>query len=873
MKAQEIRTRFLGFFRERGHEIVKSSSLIPQSDPTLLFANAGMNQFKDVFLGNEKRAIKRAASVQKCLRAGGKHNDLDNVGHTNRHHTFFEMLGNFSFGDYFKEDAIAMAWDLMTAHLGLPSNRLYATVFRDDDQAWEIWHRKIGVPENRILRFDEKDNFWAMGETGPCGPCSEILYDQGPDVGCRRPTCGPGCFCDRYLELWNLVFMQFERDTSGRVTPLPSPCIDTGAGLERITAVLQGATSNFHTDLFLPIIREVSETSGVEYDAASDAGAAMRVVADHIRASTFVISDGALPSNEGRGFVLRKILRRAMRYGRKLGLEEPFLFKLVGTVIEIMGDAYPELVGNRDHAARIIQGEEERFASTLTLGLKMLEKVCNESRDVVAGGELFKLYDTYGFPLDLARDYCEERGVRIDEAGFNRELDHQRERARAAARIEEEDSEESALLKEYPRPAFIGYETLRSTNSRIIAVFRDGRSVDRLKEGEVGRILIDPNPFYAESGGQIGDRGMLLAETGRAVVQMTSYHGRVYPLLDILIAQGSLEPGQEVDAAVDVTARQDTSIHHTATHLLNAALREVIGPHVKQSGSLVDPHHLRFDFSHYAPLKDRELADIEELVNMEIRRNEQVQIKTLPIEDALKAGALAFFGDKYGSHVRVIRVGDFSMELCGGTHLKATGQIGLFHIESEGSVASGIRRITARAGAPAFQSHQRDRATLRDIEQTLRTTREDLSAAVARLQETLKHKDRELNRLKQKTLSTIDLAEGTSQMIDGTRVVNKRLDGCDMPALRTVMDRWREQIGSGIIVLASQSDDKALLLVGVTKDLTKRFHAGKIVKKLAGFIGGSGGGRPDLAEAGGKEPGSIDKMLGSILEALGEASR
>jgi len=869
MKAFEIRNSFLAFFRERGHEIVKSSSLIPQSDPTLLFANAGMNQFKDVFLGVEKRAYTRAASVQKCLRAGGKHNDLDNVGHTNRHHTFFEMLGNFSFGDYFKQDAIAMAWDYMTKTLGLPPDRLIATVFREDDDAYRIWHDSIGIPESRICRFDEKDNFWAMGDTGPCGPCSELLFDQGPDVGCRRPSCSPACSCDRHLELWNLVFMQFERDASGTMSPLPSPCIDTGAGLERIAAVLQGVSSNFHTDLFMPIIRQVSDLCGMEYEEEVETGAAMRVVADHIRASTFVISDGALPSNEGRGFVLRKILRRAMRYARKLGLEEPFLYTLAGSVIHNMGDAYPELALSREHAARVIHAEEERFETTLTLGLKMLEKIGETTREVVSGEDLFRLYDTYGFPLDLARDYCEERGLRVDEPGFLAEMDRQRERARAAARAAEApEGEESSILKSLPRPSFVGYETTRTEASRILAIVRDNRVVDRLEQGESGSLLIDPTPFYAESGGQVGDRGEVIAETGHAAVTTTSYRAGIYSMVEVTVEQGTLESGTEVEAVVDPSDRQSTAGHHTSTHLLHAALREVLGTHVKQAGSLVDPEHFRFDFSHYQALSDRELADIEEIVNAEIRRNDRVETKVVPIEEALESGAIAFFGDKYGSTVRVIRVGDFSMELCGGTHVSSTGQIGVFRIDSEGSVASGVRRIIARAGGPAFESFQKDVALLREMEQTLRAPRSQLAVAVTRLQETLKQRERELLQFKQKSLQSIDLSEGTSSSVDGVRVVTKRLDGCDMPQLRTIMDRWRDQIGSGAVVLASEYDEKAILLVGVTKDLTKRLHAGTIVKKLAAVIGGSGGGRPDLAEAGGKSPEKIAEVLAAVEDAF-----
>ncbi|MBI2837167.1 MAG: alanine--tRNA ligase [Acidobacteria bacterium] len=872
MKAHQIRTQFLGFFREHGHEVVKSSSLIPQNDPTLLFANAGMNQFKDVFLGKEKRAYTRATSVQKCMRAGGKHNDLDNVGHTQRHHTFFEMLGNFSFGDYFKEDAIAMAWELFVKRLGLPAGKLYATVYKDDDEAYGIWHTKVGVPADRVLRFDEKDNFWSMGETGPCGPCSEILIDQGPEVGCRRPDCAPGCSCDRYLELWNLVFMQYDRDQNGVMTPLPSPCIDTGAGLERVTAILQGVHSNFHTDLFMPIIDRVSEESGVEYEQESETGAAMRVIADHVRAATFAITDGVLPSNVGRGFVLRRILRRAMRYGGKLGYEEPFLYKLAGIVPDVMGDAYPELGAFNEHTARVILSEEDRFETTLALGLKVLEKICEKTTvGVVSGAEVFKLYDTYGFPLDLARDYCEERNLRVDEAGFAAELEKQRERARAAVKAAPAEAESDAALKAYPRPVFTGYSSLRDDGCRVVALFREGGALRVLRAGEHGECLLDRTPFYAESGGQVGDRGEIVSGTGRARVQTTQHRGAGYSLVKITVEQGEISVGQEVDAIVDPDARQNAAIHHTATHLLHAALREILGPHVKQSGSLVDPQHLRFDFSHYAALKDRELADIEDLVNREVRANDAVTTEEMPIEEALASGAMAFFGDKYGSRVRVVRIGDFSLELCGGTHLAATGQIGLFRIEAEGSIASGIRRITARAGGPAIETLQKDHSMLLDVEQIVRATRAELPAAITRLQEQLKQREKEVQELRHKVLGTLSLAEAHTREINGVKVATSRLDGSDMSAMRAVMDRWREQIGSGVVILFSEYQGKALLLAGVTKDLTKRLHAGNIVKRLAPVVGGSGGGRPDLAEAGGKDPAQIDAAEASVDAVVAEA--
>ncbi|MEW6365500.1 MAG: alanine--tRNA ligase [Acidobacteriota bacterium] len=875
MKAHQIRSAFLEYFKERGHEIVKSSSLIPQSDPTLLFTNAGMNQFKEVFLGKQKRPYTRAASVQKCMRAGGKHNDLDNVGHTHRHHTFFEMLGNFSFGDYFKEDAIAMAWEFFTARLGLPSDRLWVTVYKDDDQAYEIWRRIAGVGADHVLRFDERDNFWAMGETGPCGPCSEILIDQGPEVGCRLPTCAPGCSCDRYLELWNLVFMQYDRDAAGVMHPLPSPCIDTGAGLERIAAVLQGVHSNFHSDLFQPLIRQVSEMADVDYDAESEMGAAMRVIADHVRSATFVISDGALPANDGRGSVVRRVLRRAMRYGGKLGFQEPFLYKLVGVVVGIMGEAYPELTLLRDHTARVILAEEERFETTLTVGLRILEKLCEKSAGVVSGEELFKLYDTYGFPLDLAREYCEERQLRVDEAGFEAEMrrqrDAQRARAEVASLVGGGADAQSGLLKDVARPRFTGYRSLREDGARVVRLFRDGATVRRLEEGEAGEVLIDPTPFYAESGGQIGDRGELLGPAGRALVRSAGYRGDAYSMLDVVVERGALETGQDVDAVVDAESRTNAAIHHTSTHLLHAALREVLGPHVKQAGSLVDPSHLRFDFSHYAALKDREIADIEDMVNREVRANETVETAVMPIEEALAGGALAFFGEKYGNEVRVIKIGDFSMELCGGTHLSATGQIGLFRVDSEGSVASGVRRITAHAGNAAVESIHRDTALLREIEQLIRSSRAELPSSIARLQEQLKQREREIQELRRKQLSSIDIEQGASRQVDGVRVVSHRIDGLDLPALREVMDRWREQIRSGVVVLVAESEGKAQLLVGVTKDLTKRLHAGSLIKGLAALVGGKGGGRPDLAEAGGKDPSGIERVLETVDKAVADA--
>jgi alanyl-tRNA synthetase len=999
LSGSEIRRKFLDFFVQKGHREVHSSSLVPHNDPTLLFTNAGMNQFKDVFLGLEKREYTRAASSQKCVRAGGKHNDLENVGFTNRHHTFFEMLGNFSFGDYFKKDAIAYAWELITSPgwFGIAKDKLYVTIFNGegglprDAEAYDLWLAQ-GVAKDRIFEFGLKDNFWQMGDTGPCGPCSEIHYDMGPAASDQgHQDCAFGCDCGRYVEIWNLVFMQFDRDSSGKLNPLPKPSIDTGMGLERVTAVLQGVISNYETDLFVPLINRVAELTGArtghvgagaptrpaEQGSAISSGASLRstgegtradvdsgghvaamhksaaslrVIADHSRAATFLISDGVLPSNEGRGYVLRKIIRRAITHGRLLGQTKPFLHEMVFAVRDLTQDAYQELIETADRVSKAVIAEEARFAHTLGEALPLLEEEidrCIEAETALdqlrgflliadssgrrdhdtldgfikqaegglknlgvehlpvdleslktyqvkfSGREAFKLYDTYGMPIDFVRESCHDRGLLIDEEGFDRAMAQQRERARASWKGAAKQTANPAY-QQLPKSTFEGYLQTRSEDCEVLAIIKNGQGVQELKPGEEGEVILDHTPFYAESGGQVGDRGMLYSDELNIVVAEVT--GCYYPVQGVrahqVITKQILCVGGKVDAVVDTSIREATMRNHTATHLLHAGLREVLGKHVKQAGSLVGPNHLRFDFSHFTAVEDEELQDIEHLINKEVLRNEKVEvIENVPIDVAVNEyHAMALFGEKYGDRVRVIKIGDFSTELCGGTHTGATGEIGLIKILKEGSVSSGVRRVEAVTGEGSLQHFRRDHElegfvssfispalpqkarkdgapTVEDLD--ARASSPVLSPAEA-LKFELDKKDAEIKRLqreldqarmKQASSSTANIGEKIKE-VRGVKVLAHRVDNLERPQMRTLVDQLRDKLGSGVVVLGSATNGNVALIVGVTKDLTLRIQAGKVIGPVAQKVGGKGGGRPDLAEAGGKDPAALDSALG-----------
>lgn len=869
MKAKAIRQNFLKFFEERGHRVVRSSPLIPENDPTLLFINAGMNQFKDVFLGNEKRDYKRATTSQKCVRAGGKHNDLENVGYTARHHTFFEMLGNFSFGDYFKEDAIAYAWELVTKVYRLPTDRLYITVYTNDDEAFTLWQQKMGVPKERIFRLGEKDNFWAMGDTGPCGPCSEIHYDLGQSPQPEHTDCAFPCECGRYVEIWNLVFMQFERDAAGTLTPLPSPSIDTGMGLERITAVLQGKLSNYDTDLFQPIIQEAADLAQIIYGQSSGPDVSLRIIADHARAAAFLITDGVLPSNEGRGYVLRKIIRRALRHGRKIGLQDPFLYKMAGVVAELMKDTYPELVTAREYVARVLVNEEEKFSTTLTYGLRLLDELCEAAQALgekqISGEETFKLYDTYGFPLDLAKEIVEERGLTVDEAGFQAELEKQRERAKASWKGSKEKVADVYLqLAERSPSRFIGYEAVSKEGAQVVAIIVDGQRADVLEEDEVGEVVLDATPFYAESGGQIGDRGTLISDA--ALLDVVDTYSPVAGVIvhKVKVVRGTVRQGETMSAQVNEERRRAAMRNHTGTHLLHAALRDVLGEHVKQAGSLVAPDRLRFDFSHFASLTEREVKKIEELVNEQIQLDKPVAKESMDLDKALSSGALAFFGEKYAaSNVRVVSVDHFSKELCGGTHVDRTGEIGLLKIVGESSIAAGVRRIEALTGEKALERLQEDERVLSQLGEQLRVSRGEIVSAVEKLAATLRESQKEVEtlRLKLAEQESVSLLQEARE-INGVKVIAHKVDNIDRTGLRNLADRLKGRLKSGVIVLGAPIDGKAALVVMVSSDLIPKVHAGKLIKEIAPMVGGSGGGKPDLAEAGGKDI----SMLGSALK-------
>ena len=857
MSSAELRNAFLEFFRARGHAVVASSPLVPGNDPTLLFTNAGMVQFKDVFLGKDERSYKRAASSQRCVRAGGKHNDLENVGYTARHHTFFEMLGNFSFGDYFKREAIDYAWDFVTGTLKIPPERLWVTVFRDDDEAADLWLKRIKVDPKRFLRMDEQSNFWAMGDTGPCGPCSEIFYDHGPDI-VGGPPGSKDEDGDRYVEIWNLVFMQYERSADGKMTPLPKPSVDTGMGLERTAAVMQGVHSNYDIDLFQGLIAAAAEATHQKKKTSPS----LRVIADHIRACSFLIVDGVIPGNDGRGYVLRRIIRRAIRHGYKLGQEKPFFHQLVPALVKEMGEACPELVKGADHAGRVLRQEEERFAETLENGMELLETAIKKLKGkTIAGETVFKLYDTFGFPVDLTADIARERGLAIDTLGFEKAMEGQRERGRAASRFGVDLRGADTLDVE---SAFCGYETLEGVG-KITAILKAGAEEKSAASGEEVQVVLDKTPFYAEAGGQVGDVGVLDNKQARFKVTDTKKLGDAHLHIGRL-ESGSLAIGDKLTAKVDVATRQATMLNHSATHLLHAALRKVLGAHVLQKGSLVAPDRLRFDFSHTQAVTPQELESIEGLVNAEIRRNSAADIRELPYDAAIKAGAMALFGEKYGDVVRVLRFGDFSTELCGGTHVARTGDIGLFRITSEGGIASGIRRIEAVTGEGALESVRATESLLRRTATALRSTPIEVEDKVNQLLERQKKLERELASLKSKLTSGHrgDLAESAVQ-VRGVQVVATAIDGADAQSLREAVDSLKGRLGSAVIVLATVTEDgKVSLVAGVTPDLTATIKAGDLVGSIAAMVGGRGGGRPDFAQAGGSDPSRLVEALAAV---------
>ena len=862
MTSNELRQAFLDFFRDHGHEVVASSPLVPGNDPTLLFTNAGMVQFKDVFLGDDKRSYSTAASSQRCVRAGGKHNDLENVGYTARHHTFFEMLGNFSFGDYFKREAIQYAWDFLTRTLGLPEERLWVTVFREDDEAADIWLNEVKVDPARFTRMGEKDNFWAMGDTGPCGPCSEIFYDHGPDVE-GGPPGSPDEDGDRYVEVWNLVFMQFDRSADGTMNPLPAPSVDTGMGLERIAAVMQGVHSNYQIDLFAHLIQAAADIVGVRNEGQSS----LNVIADHIRACAFLIVDGVLPGNEGRGYVLRRIIRRAIRHGKKLGTDELFFHKLVAPLAEEMGEAYPELARAQAHVEKVLKKEEQRFAETLDQGMEILEAAIADLEGKELPGDIvFKLYDTYGFPVDLTADIARERDLSVDEKGFEAAMEGQRERARASSKFSAAGGEG---LKTDACTEFLGYKGTEGSSS-VVALFRDGKAVDELGDGEDGAVVLEATPFYAESGGQIGDTGILVDDGKLFRVDDTQKSGEANVHFGSM-EQGVLRVGDSVEAIVDADRRQAIRLNHTATHLMHAALRQVLGDHVTQKGSLVAPDRLRFDFSHYEGVTPEQLQEIEDLVNGEIRKNLPAQTDHMTYDDAIESGAIALFGEKYGDKVRVLRLGDFSVELCGGTHVERTGDIGVFKIMHEGGVASGVRRIEAVTGAGALEWIDANQRTLQDLSGMLRSTPEQAASKVDALLKRTKELEKELAAAKQALVTgqTTDHADAVEE-IAGIKVLATRMDGADAKTLRDAVDKFKDKLQSGVVVLASVDNGKVRLAAGVTKNNTDRIRAGDLIKPIAEQVGGKGGGRPDFAQAGGSDPSGLDAALKSVAGWVAE---
>ncbi|MCQ4259074.1 alanine--tRNA ligase [Stutzerimonas stutzeri] len=874
MKSAEIREAFLRFFEEKGHTRVASSSLIPANDPTLLFTNAGMNQFKDCFLGLEKRGYTRATTSQKCVRAGGKHNDLENVGYTARHHTFFEMLGNFSFGDYFKRDAITYAWEFLTAEkwLNLPKEKLWVTVYASDDEAYDIWTKEVGVPAERMVRIGDNkgapyasDNFWAMGDTGPCGPCTEIFFDHGEHIW-GGPPGSPEEDGDRYIEIWNNVFMQFNRTADGVMHPLPAPSVDTGMGLERISAVLQHVNSNYEIDLFQSLLNAAAEAIG----CSNEGQASLKVVADHIRSCGFLIADGVTPSNEGRGYVLRRIVRRACRHGNKLGAKGSFFHKIVAALVAEMGDAFTELKTQQAHIERVLKTEEEQFAKTLEQGLRILEQDLAELQGgVIPGALIFKLYDTYGFPVDLTGDIARERELTLDEEGFEREMDAQRERARSASAF---GMDYNSLVKVEGETRFTGYLGT-SGAGKVLALFKEGMAVQSLSAGEEGVVVLDETPFYAESGGQIGDCGYLSADGLRFDVRDTSKAGGAF-LHHGILDSGSLQVGATIEATVDASVRQSTALNHSATHLLHAALRQLLGDHVSQKGSLVDSQRLRFDFSHFEAIKPEQLKALEEKVNAEIRANTAVEIEETDIETAKGKGAMALFGEKYGDQVRVLTMGGgFSVELCGGTHVKRTGDIGLFKIVSEGGVAAGVRRIEALTGEQALTYLNSAEDQLKEAAALVKGSRDNLLDKLGAMLERNRLLEKELEQLKAKAASATgnDLA-GSAIEVNGVKTLAARVGGLDGKAMLALVDQLKNKLGSGVILLGGVQDDKVVLVAGVTQDLTSRLKAGELMKQAAAVVGGKGGGRPDMAQGGGSDAGRLDEALAIAKVFVGQSA-
>ncbi|HEL4832298.1 TPA: alanine--tRNA ligase [Stenotrophomonas maltophilia] len=866
----QIRSDFLEFFKGKGHTIVPSAPLVPGNDPTLLFTNSGMVQFKDVFLGAEKRSYVRAADVQRCLRAGGKHNDLDQVGYTARHHTFFEMLGNWSFGDYFKKDAIAWAWELLTQVWKLPAERLLVTVYQTDDEAYALWRDMVGVPEERIVRIGDNkgapfasDNFWQMADTGPCGPCTEIFYDHGDHIA-GGPPGSPDEDGDRFIEIWNLVFMQFDRQPDGTLVPLPAPCVDTGMGLERLAAILQHVHTNYEIDLFQALIRKASELTGT----ADLENKSLRVIADHIRACSFLIVDGVLPSNEGRGYVLRRIIRRALRHGWMLGVRQPFFSKLVPTLVEQMGEAYPELPAAVDTVTRALQAEEERFAETLDAGMKIFEDVAGKaSNGVIPGVDAFRLYDTYGFPLDLTQDIARERDLTVDIAGFDAAMEQQRETARAAGKFGGGVTLPAELVATLSPTVFLGYDRLQADGLSVLALLKDGRPVRSADAGDAVIVITNQTPFYAESGGQVGDTGVLTGNGVRLVVEDTQkfagqFHGHVGTL-----SEGGLKVGDVLSGQVDGERRGATILNHSATHLLHAALREVLGTHVQQKGSLVAPDRLRFDFSHFQPISAEELAVIERKVNQQVRANNAAEVHNMGMQEALDFGAMALFGEKYGEHVRVLKMGDYSTELCGGTHVNRTGDIGLFKITSEGGVSAGVRRIEAVTGQGALDYVDAEEARLAEAADLLGGSAADVVEKIRALGQRQKQLERELEAVKAKVAAgaTADLS-GQAVEVAGVKVLAARLEGFDAKALRDAMDRLKQQLGDAVIVLAGAQDGKAALVAGVNGSAMGKVKAGELLSHIAGQIGGKGGGRPDLAQGGGEDGPALATALAAVVE-------
>jgi alanyl-tRNA synthetase len=877
MTGNEARKIFIEYFKKHNHQHVRSSSLVPRDDKTLLFVNAGMVQFKRVFTGDEKRDYSTAVTAQKCVRAGGKHNDLENVGYTARHHTFFEMLGNFSFGDYFKEKAIDFAWDLLTNGYGFEEQKLWVSVFRDDDEAYDIWKNRIGVPENRIVRLGEEDNFWSMGDTGPCGPCSEIHIDRGVEFGCGKKDCAVGCDCDRWLELWNLVFMQFERDENGNMTELPKPSIDTGLGLERIISVLQGVPTNFDTDLFVPIMEKVGELSGRKRHESEQVEVAMKVIADHSRATAFLICDGVLPSNENRGYVLRRIMRRAIRYGRSIGLSEPFMHETVKTVFSIMDEAYPELKESSAFILNVVRNEEEKFLETLDTGMKLLDATIRETMEqkrspdecaVIPGSVLFKLHDTFGFPLDIVADHVKEMDIDLDMQGFEREMAEQKARSRSRVKFQGVRDAYKDLTSSGVKTIFEGYDRIESS-SRVIAIVKNEEKTDAADEGDKVEIVTESTVFYAESGGQAGDSGIFENAACLVSIEDTRKDPSGIIIHTGIVQNGSINQGDIFTLRVDAHKRQNTACNHSATHILHHALRKVLGDHVKQSGSLVTHDRLRFDFTHFASVSPEELKAVEKEVNLRICENVPVIIREMGMDEAVKLGATALFEEKYGDVVRVVSQGDFSCELCGGTHVSRTGDIGMFRIVSEGGIASGIRRIEAVTGLRALETVHNDQDIIDYTSKLLKAPREELATRIENLVKEKKALEKEIISLKGKmALKSLENIEDEIREINGIKVLSKMVNIENPSQMRDLADKFKVAIGSGIILLGAISKGKALLTAVVTKDLTDRFKAGDIVKKAAAIVGGGGGGRPDMAQAGGPNPAKLDQALESVYQTV-----